>query len=81
MATRTAPSNDRETLLAGFAAAEPSARIALDIDGGTLGLTMSPRTFSTGSLGFSAQGKVIGDDGRKYQVNVNAVLVGSKPTN
>lgn len=36
------------------------------------------KTFTTGSVGFHGTGKVIGPDGKLYQVNVQAVQVGSK---
>lgn len=57
-----------------------TATFALDVDGGTLSAPMSARTFGTGSVGFSTAGKVSGADGRRYQVSVNVVLIGSKPT-
>ena len=39
---------------------------------------LKPHTFKTGSKGFLGQGKVI-QDGIKYQVQVMAVQVNSKP--
>lgn len=40
---------------------------------------LSPKKFSTGSDGFSRQGKVaVGED--RYQVNILVVRIGSKPT-
>ncbi|MDD5510668.1 MAG: hypothetical protein PHI12_07660 [Dehalococcoidales bacterium] len=42
-------------------------------------IPMSPTKFSTGSTGFRGQGKVLGEAGEKYQVQVTAVLCGSKP--
>lgn len=54
--------------------------VTITIDGVTTTLTLSARTFSTGSTGYSANGKAQGTDGRRYQVSVNAVLIGSKPT-
>ena len=41
-------------------------------------IPMNPTTFSTGSTGFRGQGKVM-DGEAKYQVQVIAVKVGSKP--
>ena len=41
-------------------------------------LEAKPTTFSTGSVGFRGQGKVI-ENGIKYQVSFMAVRVGSKP--
>lgn len=39
---------------------------------------MNPKTFSTGSRGEHANFKV-GNNGKRYQVNINAVEIGSKP--
>jgi hypothetical protein len=55
------------------------ARLALDVDGGKAGAELSRRVFSSGSQGFTGALKVQGTDGRRYQVNVNVVLIGSKP--
>ena len=41
-------------------------------------MELKPVTFSTGSDGFRGQGKVI-ENGEKYQVQVMAIRVGSKP--
>jgi len=41
-------------------------------------IEMAPCQFKTGSTGYRGQGKVI-EDGAKYQVQVIAVKVGSKP--
>ena len=41
-------------------------------------IEMKPTTFKTGSEGFRGQGKVI-EGGAKYQVQVLAIRVGSKP--
>ena len=41
-------------------------------------LELDPKTFSTGSRGYRGQGKVT-MDGKKYQLQVQAVEVGSKP--
>jgi hypothetical protein len=49
------------------------------IDEKTLELTLVEKTFSTGSKGFWAGEKLILSDGRRYQVQVQAVLIGSKP--
>jgi hypothetical protein len=38
-----------------------------------------PTTFSTGSKGFKANFKVVDDSGKRYQVGVNVVEIGSKP--
>ena len=41
-------------------------------------MELKPVTFRTGSDGFRGQGKVI-ENGVKYQVQVMAIRVGSKP--
>ena len=41
-------------------------------------IELKPANFKTGSDGFRGQGKVI-HDGQKYQVQVLAIRVGSKP--
>jgi len=41
-------------------------------------LTAKPKTFSTGSVGFYAGGKVV-IDGERYQVSCNVIKIGSKP--
>ena len=41
-------------------------------------MELKPAKFSTGSDGFRGQGKVI-ENGVKYQVQVMAIRVGSKP--
>ena len=41
-------------------------------------IEMTPCQFKTGSTGYRGQGKVI-DDGAKFQVQIIAVKVGSKP--
>ena len=49
------------------------------IEGQTLDLILTEKVFSTGSKGFWAGDKLLMNDGRKYQVQVQAVLIGSKP--
>lgn len=55
------------------------ARLALDVDGGSVSAPLRARRFSTGSAGFHWQGKVEGSAGRRYQVNVTVTLIGSRP--
>lgn len=43
-----------------------------------LELTLKEKDFSTGSKGFWAGDKLTMSDGRRYQVQVQAVLIGSK---
>jgi hypothetical protein len=48
-------------------------------NGQTIGVVaLDPKVFGTGSTGYKGQGKVVSTDG-KYQVQVQAVLIGSKP--
>jgi hypothetical protein len=42
-------------------------------------LVASPKTFSTGSTGFFASGKIQMPDGTRLQASVNLVTIGSKP--
>lgn len=63
--------------IAKYLGTEPS-RIVLAVGGQETTLVAEPREFSTGSLGFYAQGKVLDKDGHKYQVGINITLVGSK---
>lgn len=42
-------------------------------------LRLQAKVFSTGSTGFWAGGKILGPDGKRYQVSVNVVEIGSKP--
>ena len=48
------------------------------IEDKTLELALKEKEFSTGSKGFWAGEKLMLDDGRRYQVQVQAVLIGSK---
>ncbi len=50
------------------------------IDGKTLELILNEKEFSTGSKGFWTGDKLTMSDGRRYQVQVQAVLIGSKPS-
>lgn len=40
--------------------------------------SLQPKVFKTGSRGYLAMGKVT-IDGKRYQVNVQAIEIGSKP--
>lgn len=55
-----------------------AATAQLSVDGSSISPTLAPRRFSTGSAGYSWQGKVEGQDGRRYQANVTLVVIGSK---
>jgi len=56
------------------------AKITIEVAGGIGTIVAEPRQFKTGSRGFYGQGKVQGTDGRRYQIAVNVVEIGSKPT-
>ena len=61
---------------------QPTITVKFFIDGQEAGmLLVSPKTFSTGSVGYFGTGKVsLGDDAEKgYQVQVQMVKIGSKP--
>ena len=55
--------------------------IIQDSDGNEWGVvTATTKQFSSGSVGFYANGKVVNPgSGEKYQVGGNIILVGSKP--
>lgn len=55
------------------------AQVALKLDGAAATLQLGARAFGTGSIGYHAQGKLDGADGRRYQVGVTVTLIGSKP--
>ena len=40
--------------------------------------TMTAKTFSTGSVGYGANGKII-IDGKRHQVSLSVVEIGSRP--
>ena len=44
-------------------------------------LVANAREFKTGSRGFYGSGKVTLANGKRYQVSVNVVEIGSKPAN
>lgn len=56
-----------------------TAEISVKVAGGTATFTAEPRMFRTGSRGFFGVGKVRATDGRRFQVIVNVVEIGSKP--
>lgn len=60
-------------------AALSPGRVVLTIDGAEVPLVMNPKEFGTGSFGFHAQGKLDGQEGRRYQVSAQAIVIGSKP--
>jgi hypothetical protein len=54
------------------------AKITIEVAGGAETIVAEPKQFKTGSRGFYGQGKVQASDGRRYQVSVNIVEIGSK---
>ena len=51
-----------------------------DENGESLGkMEAAPKDFKTGSRGFFSQGKIARKDGKRYQVQVQMVEIGSKP--
>ena len=55
-----------------------SARVTIEVAGATATIVADAKQFKTGSRGFYGQGKVQGTDGRRFQVSVNIVEIGSK---
>jgi len=52
---------------------------AIHVNGQPIGqLLAAPREFKTGSRGFYGQGKMVLPDGKRYQVQVQLVEIGSK---
>ena len=54
------------------------AKVTIEVAGRTATIIADAKQFKTGSRGFSGQGKVEGTDGRRFQVSVNIVEIGSK---
>lgn len=55
-----------------------SARVTIEVAGATATIFAEPKQFRTGSHGFYGQGKVKTTDGRRFQVSINIVEIGSK---
>lgn len=53
-------------------------KATITIEDKTLELALKEKDFSTGSKGFWAGDKLALSDGRRYQIQVQAVLIGSK---
>lgn len=58
--------------------AEPGT-VEIELDGQRVRVALDARRFGTGSAGYFWQGKLQGQDGRRYQVQVQATVIGSKP--
>ena len=52
--------------------------VTIEIDGNRTAMLAKEKTFSTGSRGFSVSDKIV-IDGKRYQVGLNIVEIGSKP--
>jgi hypothetical protein len=55
-----------------------SAKVIIEVAGATATIMADAKQFKTGSRGFYGQGKVEGTDGRRFQISVNIVEIGSK---
>lgn len=60
-------------------AASDFAKAVIDVAGGKGVVIAQPRQFKTGSRGYFGAGKVKALDGRRFQVTINVVEIGSKP--
>ena len=58
-----------------------SAKVTIEVAGATETIIAEPKQFRTGSRGFYGQGKVQAADGRRFQVTINIVEIGSKSKN
>jgi hypothetical protein len=54
------------------------AKVTIEVAGGIGTIVAEPKQFKTGSRGFYGQGKVQATDGRRFQVSINIVEIGSK---
>jgi len=54
------------------------AKVRIEIGGGAIEIFAEPKQFKTGSRGFYGQGKVQAGDGRRFQISINIVEIGSK---
>ena len=55
-----------------------TAKVTIVVAGATETIIAEAKQFKTGSRGFYGQGKVQAADGRRFQVSVNIVEIGSK---
>jgi len=55
-----------------------SAKVTIEVAGRSATIVADAKQFRTGSRGFYGQGKVEGTDGRRFQVSINIVEIGSK---
>ncbi len=52
--------------------------VTIQLEGDKQSFTLNKKDFKTGSRGYHAQGKMMAG-GKKYQINILCVEVGSKP--
>ena len=55
-----------------------SAKVTIEVAGATQTISAESKQFRTGSRGFYGQGKIQASDGRRFQVTINIVEIGSK---
>lgn len=54
------------------------AKVIVEVAGGAGTVVAERKQFKTGSRGFYGQGKIKATDGRRFQISVNIVEIGSK---
>ncbi len=55
-----------------------TAKVTIEVAGATETIIAEVKQFKTGSRGYYGQGKVQAADGRRFQVSINIVEIGSK---
>lgn len=55
------------------------AQVTIQIEGTINTIPLVPKEFKTGSIGYHGIGKINSPSGKRYQVNVIVVEIGSKP--
>ncbi len=55
-----------------------TAKVTIEVGGATETIIAESKQFRTGSRGFYGHGKVQATDGRRFQVTINIVEIGSK---
>ncbi len=56
-----------------------SAIVTIDLNGQKYDFVISEKKFSTGSIGFHGNGKILISENERYTVNIILVKIGSKP--
>lgn len=57
------------------------AKVMVEVPGGARAIAAEPKQFRTGSSGFYGHGKIKANNGRRYQVTISIVEIGSKNKN